>query len=228
MKLKPFISVVIPAYNEESTISMTLLTLNRCAWVHQLIVVDDGSSDKTAMIAEKHCDLVIRLNENKGKAAALKAGWRNVHGDIIVSLDADLGITAREGERLVEKLYQEANLDCVIARLPLQKKRGFGLMKHRAQKLIFSKTGKWFEAPLSGQRAFKKQWLPLLLETNYVGFGVEMAMTVDLLKAGAMIDEVDVSFYHRATGKDLKGVFHRGKQWLDMEKTLRKMRASWQ
>ncbi|RXI99531.1 glycosyltransferase family 2 protein [Anaerobacillus alkaliphilus] len=224
---KPLISVVIPAFNEEDLIKMTLVTLNRCSWVNELIVVDDGSRDDTATIAEKYCDEVIKFKENKGKATALKEGWKRTKGDIIVSLDADLGITAREGERLVEKLEVD-NLDCVIAKLPLQKKRGIGLMKHRAQKLIFSRTGKWFEAPLSGQRALKKNWLPTLLEKDYIGFGVEMAMTVDLLKAGAVVDEVEVSFFHRATGKDLDGFLHRGKQWLDMERTLRKMRASWQ
>lgn len=227
MKAKSTISVVIPAYNEEDTIKMTLVTLNRCHWVNQLIVVDDGSADGTADIAEKYSDQVVRLNQNKGKAYALKEGWKRVEGDIIVCLDADLGITAREGERLVEKLHSD-DLDCVIARLPQQKKNGFGLMKHRAQKLIFSRTGKWFDSPLSGQRALKNSWLPILLERDYVGFGVEMAMTVDLLKAGANVDEVDVSFFHRATGKDIEGFLHRGRQWLDMEKTLRKMRTTWQ
>lgn len=224
--MNPSISVIVPAYNEEETIKMTLVTLNHCSWINQLIVVDDGSKDETASIAAKYCDQVYRLNENQGKAQALKEGWKNAKGDIVVCLDADLGMTAREGERLVEKLLSD-NLDCVIARLPLQKKRGFGIMKHRAQKLIFSRTGKWFEAPLSGQRALKKKWLPLLLEKDYVGFGVEMAMTVDLLKEGANVDEVDVNFFHRATGKDMQGFLHRGKQWLDMEKTLRKMRITW-
>ncbi len=221
------ISVVIPAFNEQDMIKMTLVTLNRCPWVDELIVVDDGSVDETAIIAESYSDEVIRLDQNSGKASALKEGWKRAEGDIVVSLDADLGITAREAERLIEKLTTE-ELDCVIAKLPLQKKRGVGLMKHRAQKLIFSRTGKWFDAPLSGQRALKKQWLTILLDKEYIGFGIEMAMTVDLLKAGASIDEVEVSFFHRATGKDFQGFIHRGKQWLDMEKTLRKMRASWQ
>ncbi|MCT8138716.1 glycosyltransferase family 2 protein [Anaerobacillus sp. CMMVII] len=226
MTQKASISVVIPAYNEEDTIKMTLVTLNRCPWVNQLIVVDDGSSDETATIAMKYCDQVIRLNRNRGKAHALKEGWKLVEGEAVVCLDADLGMTAREGERLIDKLYYE-DLDCVIAKLPTQNKSGFGIMKHRAQKLIFSRTGKWFDSPLSGQRALKKKWLPILIEKDYVGFGVEMAMTIDLLKAGASIDEVEVSFYHRATGKDFQGFLHRGKQWLDMEKTLRKMRATW-
>lgn len=224
--MKPKISVVIPAYNEADTLKMTLVTLNRCSWVDQLIVVDDGSTDETALIAQKYCEEVIQLPENRGKASALKEAWKQVRGDIIVCLDADLGMTAREGERLVEKIISE-NHDCVIARLPNQKKSGFGFMKHRAQKLIFSRTGKWFEAPLSGQRAFKKKWLSVLIDKDYYGFGVEMAMTIDLIKAGADVEEVDVSFFHRATGKNMQGFIHRGKQWLDMEKTLRRMRTTW-
>ncbi len=224
--MKPSISVVIPAYNEEETIKRTLVTLNRCLWIDELIVIDDGSSDDTYMIAEKYSDEVIRLPENSGKAFALKEGWKKVSGEIVLSLDADLGMTAREGEKLVERLIF-SDLDCVIARLPLQKKSGFGIMKHRAQKLIFSQTGKWFEAPLSGQRAFRKKWVPLLLEKDYVGFGVEMAMTVDLIKSGASVEEEDVCFFHRSTGKDINGFFHRGRQWVDMEKTLWRMRATW-
>jgi glycosyltransferase involved in cell wall biosynthesis len=224
--MKPTISVVIPAYNEVETIKMTLLALNRSSWVDQLIVVDDGSTDGTARIAKDNCDQVIQIKENKGKASALQEGWKIARGDVILTLDADLGLTAREGEKLVEKLIS-ANLDCVIARLPVQKKSGFGLMKHRAQKLIFSRTGKWFDSPLSGQRAFHKKWLPVLMGKDYIGFGIEMAMTIDLLKAGADIDEVEVNFYHRATGKDVKGFLHRGRQWVDMEKTLWRMRTSW-
>lgn len=224
--MKPLISVVIPAYNEEETIKMTLVTLNRCSWIDQLIVVDDGSYDDTRKIAKKYGDQVISFPENKGKASALKAGWQKAKGDIVVSLDADLGITAREGEKLVERILS-SDLDCTIAKLPLQEKRGLGIMKHRAQKLIFSKTGKWFDAPLSGQRALKKKWLSVLLDREYVGFGIEMAMTVDLLKAGANVEEIDVSFFHRATGKNINGFVHRGRQWFDMEKTLRRMRTSW-
>ncbi|WNF37842.1 glycosyltransferase family 2 protein [Bacillaceae bacterium IKA-2] len=224
--MKQMISVVIPAYNEADTIKMTLVTLNRCNWVDQLIVVDDGSSDETAIVAKKYCDEVIELPQNSGKAAALQEGWKHVRGDIMVCLDADLGMTAREGERLVEKLNL-GDHDCVIARLPIQKKSGFGFMRHRAQKLIFSRTGKWFEAPLSGQRALKKKWLSVLLDKDYHGFGVEMAMTVDLLKEGADVVEIEVSFFHRATGKNIQGFIHRGKQWLDMEKTLRRMRMTW-
>lgn len=224
--MNPSVSVVIPAYNEEETIQMTLVTLNRCSWVKQLIVVDDGSSDETYNISKKYCDEVISLPSNSGKANALKEGWQRAVGEIIISLDADLGITAREGERLVEELVAQ-KLDCAIAKLPKQNKSGFGLMKHRAQKLIFSRTGKWYEAPLSGQRALKREWIPMLIERNYVGFGVEMAMTVDLLKAGAIVEEIDVSFFHRATGKNVRGFLHRGRQWLDMEKTLRQLRSTW-
>ncbi|OIJ16892.1 hypothetical protein BKP37_04315 [Anaerobacillus alkalilacustris] len=221
--MKSLTSVVVPAYNEEDMIKITLATLNRCSWVNQLIVVDDGSNDRTALIAENYCDQVISLKQNKGKACALKEGWKASLNDVVISLDADLGITAREGEKLVEKLLS-SKLDCVIARLPIQQKSGFGMMKHRAQKLIFSQTGRWFNAPLSGQRAIRKGWLPLLLDKSYVGYGIEMAMTIDLLKAGAEVEEVEVNFSHRATGKDVRGFIHRGKQWIDMEKTLRKMR----
>ena len=93
-------------------------------------------------------------------------------------------------------------------------------MKRRAQKLIYQKTGQWFLAPLSGQRAMKREWVDFLLTKDYVGFGVEAAMTIDLAQAGAKLLEVETCIKHRETGKDLKGFYHRGKQWYQMEKTL--------
>ncbi|MCD8501274.1 MAG: hypothetical protein LRY71_05830 [Bacillaceae bacterium] len=52
-------------------------------------------------------------------------------------------------------------------------------------------------------------------------------MTIDLIKAGAKVEELEVPFYHRSTGKDVKGFVHRFKQWKDMEKTLWRMRSTW-
>ncbi|WP_078552946.1 glycosyltransferase family 2 protein [Bacillus alkalicellulosilyticus] len=210
------VSVIVPAYNEEKTIATTLMTLKNQPWVDEVIVVNDGSTDQTRTLSDFYGDQTIHFEENKGKGAALQAGWKQASGDIIVCVDADLEESVAEAKKLIEP-FQYSFIDSVIGRLPLQRTRGFGIVKERAKKIIYQQTGKWITAPLSGQRAFRKKWVSLLTKKSYYGFGVETAMTIDMLKAGATIIEVDTNITHRATGKDVAGFFHRGKQWIELE-----------
>ena len=135
-------------------------------------------------------------------------------------MDADLGRSVVEAEKLITPLQKE-NIDGVIGVLPRHRQGGFGLVKKRAQHLIYKATGQWIQEPLSGQRSFRRKWLATLTEKSYFGYGIETAMTIDLLKAGAILIEADVLMYHREMGRSLKGFLHRGKQWFDMEKTIR-------
>ncbi|MDE5412230.1 glycosyltransferase family 2 protein [Alkalihalobacterium chitinilyticum] len=213
-------SVVIPAFNEQERIEHTLKTLKEQSWVQEIITVNDGSSDATGEICEKYSDVTVHFKSNHGKGQALKAGWEKANGLYIVSLDADIGSTASEGKKLLTPLTYPF-IDVVIGTLPPSKKRGFGFVKRKAQNVIYKKTGKWVTSPLSGQRAFHRKWLPALLNKNYNGFGIELAMTIDLINAGAQIVEVDTNITHRHTGKNLSGFLHRGKQWLHIEAALR-------
>lgn len=83
------ISVVIPAYNEELYLSSCLESLSRQSEnIHEIIVVDNNSTDRTTKIAEQYADKII-LEERKGVAFARDRGWREATGDIIASTDAD-------------------------------------------------------------------------------------------------------------------------------------------
>ncbi|MBU8907747.1 glycosyltransferase family 2 protein [Desertibacillus haloalkaliphilus] len=214
------VSVVVPAYNEEHYIGETLNTLKQCSWAEEIIVVNDGSRDRTGEIADVHSDKSVHLERNYGKSYAIKQGWKRASGDIIVCIDCDLGASAAEAEKLIQPLLTYSFIDVVIGRLAEPKKRGFGLLKKRTQRLVLKKTGCWLTAPLSGQRAFRRRWLPYIQLDHATGFGVEVAMNIRLLQAGATVVEVDTDIKHRETGKDLKGFIHRGKQWLDIEKTI--------
>ncbi|WP_096201182.1 glycosyltransferase family 2 protein [Bacillus sp. FJAT-45350] len=216
------VSVVIPAYNEEGYLGQTLAALRQEHWYDQLIVVNDGSTDRTGKIADQYSDMTVHVHSNVGKGRALQEGWKKAEGDIIVMLDADLGPSITEAKKLLEPL-QYPFFDCVIGRLPSGRKKGLGLMKKRVQRLVLKRTGTWLTSPLSGQRAIRKKWIPFLLEKNYFRFGVETEMTIDLLEEGATIVEVDTNMYHRETGKDLKGFLHRGIQWIEMERSLRRI-----
>jgi glycosyltransferase involved in cell wall biosynthesis len=83
------VSVVIPAYNEEEGIGAVVDGLRSCAAWRELLVVDDGSSDRTAANAEAAGARVLRHPYNKGNGAALKTGIREARGEVVLLLDAD-------------------------------------------------------------------------------------------------------------------------------------------
>jgi glycosyltransferase involved in cell wall biosynthesis len=136
-----FISVIIPAYNEENSIPelyrQIMLTVremqkNNTISQYELVFVNDGSTDATESVMldlhEKDANVhVISLRRNFGKATALNAGLRHVNGDIIFTIDADLQDAPKEFPRFIAKLFEgydlvvgwKANrLDSIEKRLP--------------------------------------------------------------------------------------------------------------
>ncbi|MCL7746158.1 glycosyltransferase family 2 protein [Halalkalibacter alkaliphilus] len=215
-------SFVIAAYNEEETLEKTLLAIraNKEFKQSEIIVVDDGSKDQTKAAAEKYADKVISYSTNKGKGYAMQLGWRSAQGEYIVCLDADLEESASEAFALLEPIRQN-KADMTISIINPGKKSGMGMVKRRVQTIVYQKTGVKLEAPLSGQRAFRRKWLSVLLSKSYFGFGIETQMTIDLLEAGATCLEIPTTMKHREMGRDVKGFIHRLKQWVDIEKQLR-------
>lgn len=84
------ISLVIPAYNEEKTIGDVIYVAQNNPFIDEIVVVNDGSVDKTSIIAKKMGVDLINLPENKGKGYALCEGVKKTTGDILIFLDADL------------------------------------------------------------------------------------------------------------------------------------------
>ncbi|MEN3009518.1 MAG: glycosyltransferase family 2 protein [Candidatus Bipolaricaulaceae bacterium] len=109
------VSAIIPAYNEAARIGAVLEPVLAAPSVHEVIVVDDGSTDDTAAVAARYGVKVVRLPENRGKGAALAAGAREAKGDVLLFLDADLtGLTPKHVEDLV-RAYAEGDAEVVIA-----------------------------------------------------------------------------------------------------------------
>ncbi|MDI6844336.1 MAG: glycosyltransferase family 2 protein [Anaerosomatales bacterium] len=214
-------AVVIPACNAENTIGATVRAAAAIEGVAQVIVVDDGSTDATARLAEEAGASAIRLARNRGKGAALNEGIRRLDPDTeaVVLLDADLGETAVEAAKLLRPLA-DAAADLAIAVLPSPPRSGgIGLVKRTARWGIRRLSGYDATAPLSGQRALTRQALDAV--TPFAsGFGVEVAMTVRAARAGLRIVEVPVAMTHRATGRDFAGFAHRGKQFVDVVRTI--------
>lgn len=113
MLQKPTLSFVVPAYNEELAIEETLYALDyavkKAGFKYEIIVVDDGSIDKTMRKAVEYASQnghikVISYRKNKGKGHALKTGSLHVEGDAIVFLDGDREIDPKQVTRYVDAL----------------------------------------------------------------------------------------------------------------------------
>ncbi|CAG7612269.1 Polyprenol monophosphomannose synthase [Paenibacillus solanacearum] len=223
--MAPLISVIIPAWNEEDRLPGTLLAIERACRARsdmrcEVIVVDDGSTDGTAAAALPRADRVLQMPRNQGKGAAMHAGWQAASGSVILFLDADLGETADQFPRLLEPLLR-GEADLVIAMLPPAVKRGgIGLVKKLAKHGVQALCGLTPAAPLSGQRAVRREVLERCGRRSFQGFGVEVGMLIDTVKMGYRVSELEVPFAHRETGRDWRGWLHRGKQCLAVGRAL--------
>ncbi len=209
------IAVLIPAHDEAERITATVEAALTIPGVGRVVVVDDGSTDDTAELAEKAGAKVVRIWNNVGKGAALESGAARIeNADIVLLLDADLGETAAQGALLLAPVL-DGTADMSIARFPRASgKAGFGLVKGMARFGI-ARMGGGFQAdaPLSGQRALTRECF-LTVRPFATGYGVEVALTVRALRAGFRLAEVETTMKHAATGRDLKGFVHRGRQFV--------------
>jgi len=206
------IDVVIPAHNEEIYLAKTLEALSCLRQISNVIVVDDGSSDRTSDVAKVHKVKLVTLRRNQGKSAALMAGVREASSELVLMLDADVGETAIEVSKLIDA-YPTGDDACVVALFPVIPGRGGGMgLALRVARLGSRLLGGWqMTAPLSGQRLLRRTTLESIFPLPY-GFGLETAMNVRLGRANVRLVEVQTQMDHRVTQNDLRGRIHRAKQ----------------
>ncbi len=218
------ITIVIPAYNEEARLGETLQAVNELDNITKIIVINDGSTDKTADTARKYNVELIDLDKNLGKGGAMNASLPYLDTDIIVFLDADLGSSAREAGKIIRPLLEEKADLSIAAFPPPTRKGGFGLVKGTAARAIKKAGAMEVTAPLSGQRAMTKEVLKAITPFSEA-YGVELAMTIKALKQGFKVVEVPTMMKHNETGRDLSGFLHRGQQFKDVLKVIIKERG---
>lgn len=210
-------AVVIPARDEAERVAATVAAARAIPGVTVVVVVDDGSSDDTGTVAQDAGALVVKHGRNRGKAAALTSGAQAVQDDVLLFLDADLGETAAEGVKLLAALH---GADCVIGTLPKAPDAGgHGFVVRLARDAIAKRTGFTPEQPLSGQRAIRRAAFEAVLPLAH-GFGVETAMTIDLLRHGFRVVEVPTEMAHRASTNSVRGTWHRAKQYVHVRRAL--------
>jgi len=213
------ITVVIPAYNERKHIKETVISLSQESMIREIIVVDDGSADDTYILAEEAGARVIRLEQNVGKGRAIMAAFPFISSETVLLLDADLRASARFALVLAKPIL-ENKADLTVARFSRGLGgQGFGLVKGFSRLGIKLLTGKYFDAPLSGQRCIKKKVLRELFPLAD-RFGLEVGMNIDAIRQGYKLIEVDTALSHCPPGRDWSGFMHRGEQLLNICRVL--------
>jgi glycosyltransferase involved in cell wall biosynthesis len=223
------VAVVIPARNESDRIAATVLAAVGLPGVDIVIVVDDGSTDGTAAAAQDAGASVMRHARNRGKAAAMETGAEAVRllednerrdrPRHLLFLDADLAETAAGAAPLAEPV-REGRADMTIAVFSTRVKQGgHGFVVSLSGSGIMRATG-WRPAqPLNGQRCLTRAAFEAARPLA-PGFGVETGLTIDLLRQGMRITEVEVPLAHRATGGDWRSQVHRARQFVDVGRAL--------
>ncbi|MGZ4119043.1 MAG: glycosyltransferase family 2 protein [Actinomycetota bacterium] len=211
------VAAIVPAHNEAARIGATVRALRAIDEIDAILVVDDASTDGTGRIATDVGANVVRLERRTGKGGALRAGLPRTDADVLVFIDGDLGETASIARALLGPVIAGEE-DMTIAAPPPDGPSGFGLVESTARAGIKALTGRTFGRPLSGQRALRRS---LVERTGIAGhFGVEVALTIDALRAGFRVREIPQTFTHARTGRDPAGFAHRARQGLDIVSVL--------
>jgi glycosyl transferase family 2 len=198
-------TILIAARNEAERIDGTIAALRGEFPDAEILVVDGNSDDSTAERAEDAGAVVIRLSRI-GKGEALSAGERAAAPGPLLLCDADL--------RGLLGPLAVSHADLAVASFVRRSGGGFGIAKVIARSLIRLRTGYSAREPLSGQRLVGERARAVCFPLA-PGFGCELRMTIDALRAGLSLEEIDVDLEHRPTGRDLPGFAHRGRQLVD-------------
>ncbi|GAA4141015.1 hypothetical protein GCM10022416_28690 [Actinomadura keratinilytica] len=219
--------MVIPAKDEADRIAATVKAALELPGAGLVVVVDDGSADGTARVAEQAGAKVVRHGRNRGKGAAMESGAEAVRlldddrrePRHLLFLDADLAETAREAAPLVEPVRRrEADMTIAVFSTTV-KLGGHGFVVRLSRDGIRRATGWEATQPLNGQRCLTRAAFEAARPLA-AGFGVETALTIDLLRQGFRVTEVEVPLAHRATGTDWRSQLHRARQFRDVARAL--------
>ena len=186
-RFKMDIALVIPAYNEEETISEVLETAKQANLFSEIVVVSDGSTDNTVQKVLEAGVQAVALPDNQGKGAAMKIGLENTSSDLIVFLDADLvNLDHHHLEKLVKPVIKgTADMSC-------------GIFKSGRDVTDFGhKIVPW----LTGQRAVKREVIENCADLTDSKYGAELSITREAIQQELRVKKVS-----------LKGLTHKTKE----------------
>jgi glycosyltransferase involved in cell wall biosynthesis len=216
--------VIVAGRNEAARIEATLQALTKALPGVRLMVADDASTDGTAQIAMRRGAWVVSRGRPHGKGANVTAAAQAATGEFggeatVLLCDADLGESAG---RLIELVEAVENGDCEMAMASFADPRGggFGMVLGYARRAVEHSCGAQLAAPLSGQRAMRVSTLRDLLPFAD-GWGIETGMTIDAVRAGCRMREIQLPLEHRITGRTPAGFLHRARQLWDIRRAVR-------
>ena len=223
----PGLLAIAAAHNEAQRVGETLDALSSALPGARLMVADDASTDGTAEVAMRHGAWVVSRGRSHGKGgnvgAAAEAALTELGDEAVVLLcDADLGRSAGELVALVEAV-ERGECDLAVAAFARREGGGFGLALGYAQRQIERMSGFRAQAPISGQRAMRASTLRRLLPFA-ASFGMELGMTIDAVRAGYRVKEIELPLEHRATYRTVSGFLHRARQLRDFRRAVRARR----
>jgi glycosyltransferase involved in cell wall biosynthesis len=212
------IAVIVAARNEADRIGATLAALRVALPGAALWVADDASNDGTAEAAMAAGAQVVSRGRPHGKGANVGAAAEaalSVESPprLVLLCDGDLGASAAQLVPLVEAV-EHGECDLAVAAFSRRVGGGFGVALGFARWAIRRRCGLETEAPISGQRAMRAEVLHAVLPFAR-GYGMEVGMTIDAVRAGHRVREYELDLTHRASGRSLGGFAHRGRQLLD-------------
>jgi glycosyltransferase involved in cell wall biosynthesis len=212
-KMDASLSVIIPAYNEEKSIAPVLSKLTQVLAAydgpHEIIVVDDGSQDATAAVAETHTGVtVLRHHANRGYGMALKTGLRHAQHNMVCITDADGTYPNERIPHLVDRLTQ-SEFDMVVGARTGEK----------VSIPFIRRPAKWFIGQLanyvagehipdlnSGLRVFRREVALQLFNMLPDGFSFTTTITLAMLVNGYLVDYVPINYYVRVGQSKIKPV----------------------
>ena len=200
----PLLSVVMPVFNEKATIDEIIRRTLAVPLRVQLIVIDDCSTDGTrdmltALQRELGFTLVLQP-QNAGKGSALRRGFQEVRGDLVVIQDADLEYSPEEFPELIE-LICDGRADVVFGSRFLGRHRVFMFTHYMGNRFLTMATNVLYNTMLTDmETCYKVMRAEVLrsmtLEAN--GFGIEPELTAKIFKRGYRVYEVPISYDGRS------------------------------
>jgi len=196
------LSIVIPCYNEASTIEQVLIAVRATKYEKEVIVVDDCSTDQTQHLLKNELaglvDIYIRHQNNLGKGAALKSGFKSATGDLVLIQDSDLEYDPNDYPLLVEP-FIHGRADAVYGSRYIGSRphRALGFRQHVANNFLTFLCNLCNEINLTdmetGYKVFRRQVIQQI-ELHEKGFGFEPEVTAKLARMGRELSRWEFRF----------------------------------
>jgi glycosyltransferase involved in cell wall biosynthesis len=211
----PLLSVVMPVYNERTTVEEIIRRVLAVPMRIQLIVVDDGSRDGSADVLDRlqpELGFTLLRQANAGKGAALRRGFAAVTGDMVVIQDADLEYSPEEYPELIE-LICKGHADVVFGSRFLGRHRVFMFTHYLGNRIVTLATNVLYNTMLTDMETCYKVMRTDVLRSFTLhsnGFGIEPEITAKIFKRGYRVYEIPITYAGRGYDEGKKITWRAG------------------